>query len=256
MIPFLSSWGRASKGPPLPVPAHEAWCMAQQRWQPASAASTPPLPRVRSIGMPADPLVPSAPFTAGVSRRNAPTTTYSVHLAVSRETHSEPSRWYSNSTDRIALPRPRGQPDTPMQGRVFPIRLKESGNLLHGSVPSDDTQRMTSGALRTSVLRVRACMRSHVVFIARQRTGSSPGERSEHPIPARQYEPLRALALLPPSESERERSFSDSLRVSRETCPAQAQHSCTCSVRPEEPSGLLLSPVPTGNALHNPRASH
>ena len=201
-------------------------------------------------------LVLSAPFTADVSNRNAPATTYPVHLAVSRETHSEPSRWYSDSTDRMALPCPRGQPDTPMQGRVFPIRLKESGNLLHGSVPSDDTQRMRSGALRTSVLRVRACMRSHVVFIARKRAGSSPGEGSEHPVPARQHEPLRALALLPPSESERERSFSYSLLVSRETCPAQAQHSCTCSVRPEEPSGLLLSPVPTGNALHNPRASH
>lgn len=225
MIPFLSSWGRASKGPPFPVPIHEAWCMAQQRRQPASAASTPPLPRVRSIGMPADPLVPSAPFTAGVSRRNAPTTTYSVHFTVSRETHSEPSRWYSNSTDRIVLPRPRGQPDTPMQGRVFPIRLKESSNVLHGSMPNNDTQHMRSGALRTSVLRVRACMRSHVVFIARQRTGSSPGERSEHPIPARQYEPLRALALLPPSESERERSFSDSLLVSRETSPPQAHRS-------------------------------
>lgn len=128
-------------------------------------------------------LVLSAPFTDDVSRRNAPATTYPVHLAVSRETHSEPSRWYSDSTDRIALPCPRGQPDTPMQGRVFPIRLKESGNLLHGSVPSDDTQRMRSGALRTSVLRVRACMRSHVVFIARQRAGSSPGEGSEHPVP-------------------------------------------------------------------------
>ena len=120
MIPFLSSWGRASKGPPLPVPAHEAWCMAQQRWQLASAVSTPPLPRVRSIGMPADPLVPSAPFTAGVSRRNAPATTYSVHLAVSRETYSEPSRWYSDSTDEIPLSCPRGQPDTPMQRHRLP----------------------------------------------------------------------------------------------------------------------------------------
>ena len=120
MIPFLSSWGRASKGPPLPVPAHEARRMAQQRWQPASAVSTPPLPRVRSIGMPAAPLFPSAPFTAGVSHRNAPATTYAVHLAVSRETYSESSRWYGDSTDEIPLSRPRGQPDTPMQRHRLP----------------------------------------------------------------------------------------------------------------------------------------
>lgn len=150
--------------------------MAQQRWQLASAVSTPPLPRVRSIGMPAAPLVPSAPFTAGISRRNAPATTYPVHLAVSRETYSESSRWYGDSTDEIPLSRPRGQPQAPLRRRRILKPNGESSNLLHGSVPSDDTQRMRSGALRTSVLRVRACMRSHIVFIARQKTGSSPGE--------------------------------------------------------------------------------
>ena len=123
MIPFLSSWGRASKSPPLPLPAHEARRMAQQRWQLASAASTPPLPRVRSIGMPVVPLcalVLSAPFTADVSNRNAPATTYPVHLAVSRETHSESSRWYGDSTDEIPLSRPRDQPQAPLRRRRIP----------------------------------------------------------------------------------------------------------------------------------------
>lgn len=73
------------------------------------------------------------------------------------------------------------------RGTAYPIRLKESGNLLHSSVPSDDTRLIQSRALQNSVLRVRACMRSHVVFIARQRTGSSPREgarasRSRKPL--------------------------------------------------------------------------
>ena len=75
------------------------------------------------------------------------------------------------------------------RGTAYPIRLKESGNLLHSSVPSDDTRLIQSRALQNSVLRVGACMRSHVVFIARQRAGSSPGKGSEYPVPVRQYEP-------------------------------------------------------------------
>lgn len=228
MIPFLSSWGRASKGPPLPVPAHEAWCMAQQRCQLASAASTPSLPRVRSIGMPVVPLVPL--FFLCHSRLTSQTGTLRLPptLFISRfHVKHTPSHRVGIATAPIGLRCPVRTVNLIRQcrGTAYPIRLKESSNVLHGSVPSDDTQRMRSGALRTSVLRVRECMRSHVVFIARQRTGSSPGERSEYPVPARQYEPLRALALLPPSESERERSFSDSLLVSRETSPAQAHRS-------------------------------
>ena len=73
------------------------------------------------------------------------------------------------------------------RGTTYPIRLRKSGNLLHGSVPNDDTRRKQSHVLQHSVLRVRACMRSHIVFIARQRTGSSPGEgarasRSRKPL--------------------------------------------------------------------------
>ena len=197
MIPFLSSWGRASKGPPLPIPAHEAWCMAQQRWQLASAASTPPLPRVRSIGMPVVPLVPS--FFLRHSRLTSQTGTLRLPptLFISRfHVKHTPSHRVGIATAQTRSRCPVRAVNLIRQcrGTAYPIRLKESGNLLHGSVPSDDTQRMTSGALRTSVLRVRACMRSHVVFIARKKAGSSPGEGSEHPIPARQYEPLRALA--------------------------------------------------------------
>ena len=179
MIPFLSSWGRASKGPPLPVPAHEAWCMAQQRRQPASAASTPPLPRVRSIGMPAVPLVPS--FFLRHSRLTSQTGTLrlppTLFIPPFHVKHT-PSHRVGIATAPIGLRCPVRAVNLIRQcrGTAYPIRLKESGNLLHSSVPSDDTRLIQSRALQNSVLRVRACMRSHVVFIARQRAGSSPGE--------------------------------------------------------------------------------
>lgn len=179
MIPFLSSWGRASKGPPLPEPAHEAWCLAQQRWQLASAASTPPLPRVRSLGMPAVPLVPS--FFLRHSRLTSQTGTLRLPptLFISRfHVKHTPSHRVDIATAPIGLRSLVRAVSLKRRcaGAAYPIRMRESSNPLHGSVPSDDTQRMTSGALRTSVLRVRACMRSHVVFIARKRAGSSPGE--------------------------------------------------------------------------------
>lgn len=190
MIPFLSSWGRASKGPPFPVPIHEAWCMAQQRWQLASAASTPPLPRVRSIGMPAVPLVPSFFLRHSPQASHGGTLRLPPTLFISRfHVKHTPSHRVGIATAPIGLRCPVRAVNLKRRcgGAVFPNRMRESSNLLHGSVPSDDTQRMRSGALRTSVLRVRECMRSHIVFIARQRTGSSPREgarasRSRKPL--------------------------------------------------------------------------
>lgn len=186
MIPFLSSWGRASKGLPLPVPAHEAWCMAQQRWQLASAASTPPLPRVRSIGMPVVPLVPS--FFLRHSRLTSQTGTLRLPptLFISRfHVKHTPSHRVGIATAQTRSRCPVRAVNLIRQcrGTAYPIRLKESGNLLHGSVPSDDTQRMRSGALRTSVLRVRAYMRSHVIFIARKRAVAPPGRGLSIPFP-------------------------------------------------------------------------
>lgn len=188
MIPFLSSWGRASKGPPLPVPAHEARRMAQQRWQLASAVSTPPLPRVRSIGMPAAP--PYFPLRHSPQASHTGTLRLPPTLFISRfHVKHTPSHRVGMATaqTRSRCPVRAVNLKRRCAGAVFPNRMRESSNLLHGSVPSDDTQRMRSGALRTSVLRVRACMRSHIVFIARQRTGSSPREgarasRSRKPL--------------------------------------------------------------------------
>lgn len=192
MIPFLSSWGRASKGPPFPVPIHEAWCMAQQRWQLASAASTPPLPRVRSIGMPVVPLVPSFFLRHSRLTSHAGTLRLPPTLFISRfHVKHTPSHRVGIATAPIGLRCPVRAVNLIRQcrGTAYPIRLKESGNLLHSSVPSDDTRLIQSRALQNSVLRVGACMRSHVVFIARQRAGSSPGKGSEYPVPVRQYEP-------------------------------------------------------------------
>lgn len=59
----------------------------------------------------------------------------------------------------------------------------------------------------------------------------------------------------PPAESERELS-SATYAVSRETSPAQAQCSCTYSVWWEEPSGLMLSSISTGDARRNSDAVH
>lgn len=186
MIPFLSSWGRASKGPPLPVPAHEARRMAQQRWQLAYAASLhlscasgrsvcprPPFP-LRHSPQASQTRTLRLPPTLFISRFHVkPTPSHRVGIATAHTRSRCPVR-------AVNLKRRCG-------GAVFPNRMRESSNLLHGSVPSDDTQRMRSGALWTSVLRVRACMRSHIVFIARQRTGSSPREgarasRSRKPL--------------------------------------------------------------------------
>ena len=57
----------------------------------------------------------------------------------------------------------------------------------------------------------------------------------------------------PPAESERELS-SATYAVSRETSPAQAQCSCAYSVWWEEPSGLRLSSMSTGDARRNSNA--
>ena len=188
-------------------------------------STSPARPVDRHARGPPCSLVLSAPFTAGVSRRNAPATTYPVHLAVSRETHSEPSHWYGDSTDEIPLSRPRGQPQAPLRRRRIPN-------------PNAGVQQPTA--------RLRAERRhsAHTITCATEFCSSRqsvhkitsyssldrgpvapPGKGSEYPVPARQYEPLRALASLPPAESERERSFSDSLLVSRETFPAQAHRS-------------------------------
>lgn len=179
MILFLSSWGRASKGLPLPLPAHEARCMAQQRWQLASAASTPPLPRVRSIGMPAAPLVPSFSLRHSPQASHAGTLRLPPTLFISRfHVKHTPSHRIGMATaqTRSRCPVRAVNLKRRCAGAAYPIRMRESSNPLHGSVPSDDTRRTQSRALQNSVLRVRECMRSHIVFIARQRTGSSPGE--------------------------------------------------------------------------------
>ena len=79
---------------------------AQHRWPPVSGASTPILPRVRSISEPAIPFVVPIDlyaFQAAVLNRYARRVTYPVHLVVSRETCSEPLRWYSVSTVRTPL---------------------------------------------------------------------------------------------------------------------------------------------------------
>lgn len=179
MIPFLSSWGRASKSPPLPLPAHEARRMAQQRWQLASAASTPPLPRVRSIGMPAVPLVPL--FFLCHSRLTSQTGTLRLPptLFISRfHVKHTPSHRVGMATaqTRSRCPVRAINLKRRCAGAAYPIRMWESSNPLHGSVPNDDTRRVQSRVLQNSVFRVRACIRTHIVFIARQRTGSSPGE--------------------------------------------------------------------------------
>ena len=59
----------------------------------------------------------------------------------------------------------------------------------------------------------------------------------------------------PPAESEREISSATDA-VSRETSPAQAQCSCAYSVWWEEPSGLLLSSISTGDARRNSDTVH
>ena len=59
----------------------------------------------------------------------------------------------------------------------------------------------------------------------------------------------------PPAESERELSSATDA-VSRETSPAQAQCSCAYSVWWEEPSGLLLSSISTGDAQRNSDTVH
>lgn len=139
-------------------------------------------------------LVLSAPFTADVSNRNAPATTYPVHLAVSRETHSEPSRWYSDSTDEIPLSCPRGQPDTPMQRHRLPNPIE---GVRQPTARLRAERRHSTHEIRciTDFCSSRQSVYEIPRHIHRSEEGrSSPGEGSEHPIPARQYEPLRALA--------------------------------------------------------------
>ena len=96
---------------------------AQLRWPPAPEASTLLLPRVRSLGKPAVPFVPSSLSACIQGRRLRPAhsgCTYPFDLRVSRETGNELSHWYSDDTDQIPMPPPRGQPDTPMQRRRRP----------------------------------------------------------------------------------------------------------------------------------------
>lgn len=188
-------------------------------------STSPARPVDRHARGPPCSLVLSAPFTAGVSRRNAPATTYPVHLAVSRETYSEPSHWYGDSTDRIALPRPRGQPDTPMQRHRLPN-------------PIEGVQQRTArlcAERRHSTHEIRCttdfCSSRQSVHEIPRRTHRSTEDRwlprgrgLSIPFPYANMNPA-SIDVTPPAESERERSFSDSLLVSRETSPAQAHRS-------------------------------
>ena len=91
----------------------------QHRWPPVSGASTP---ISRASGRSASPRYPSCPlidrhaFQPAILKRNAPHTSYPVHLVVSRETCSA-LRWYSVGTVKPPLFRPHRYPHAPMWRR-------------------------------------------------------------------------------------------------------------------------------------------
>ena len=92
---------------------------AQHRWPPVSGASTPILPRVRSISaIPFVVPIDLYAFQAAVLNRYARRVTYPVHLVVSRETCSEPLRWYSVSTVRTPLYCLLRHPHAPMRRQM------------------------------------------------------------------------------------------------------------------------------------------
>jgi len=83
--PLRNSWGRAPKAPEVPVPAYEAWRTSSTPMSSVSGASTPILPRVRSISaIPFVVPIDLYAFQAAVLNRYARRVTYPVHLVVSR----------------------------------------------------------------------------------------------------------------------------------------------------------------------------
>lgn len=206
--------------------------------------------------MPAAPLVPSFSLRHSPQASQTGTLRLPPTLFISRfHVKHTPSHRIGIATAQTRSRRPVRTVNLIRQcrGTAYPIRLKESSNVLHGSVPSDDTRRIQSRALQNSVLRVRECMRSHIVFIARQRTGSSPGGRDlSIPFPHANMNPCEHWHHFHrPNQNENGPSAT---RCSFHVKPPQHKRIAheACPVWSEEPSGPLLASAPTDDARAPP----
>lgn len=219
-------------------------------------SSSPARPVDRQTAVPCVALIYLYAFQAAVLDRDTPSTTHPVDLVVSRETCSGPLHWYSVDTVRTPLYRPHGHSQAPMRKRRT---RNPSEEIEQPATRLRAKHRLSAHANR----RTREFCSSHRSVYGIPSSYSSlaerpvppPGRGLSIPFPHANMIP-GALARRPPDESARVRSFSDSLLVSRETCSAQAQHSCTCSVGPEELNGLLQPSGPTDNVRRNAHAPH
>ena len=124
-----------------------------------SGASTPILPRVRSISaIPFVVPIDLYAFQAAVLNRYARRVTYPVHLVV--HVKRAPSHCVGIASARSGLRYSVHGVDLMHRcgGDAFTIQVKESSHLLHGSAPSTGTRRMRLGARQTSVPQVGACV--------------------------------------------------------------------------------------------------